>query len=112
MAAFRSVAMRAATTPARTTFVSNHSGEVARADEIATHLCAQLVHPVDYCRALRGLHASGVTRFVTVGPGRTLRSLVRRTLGDTVQIYAADEPDVLARTAAALATPGARHEHA
>lgn len=86
----------------RAVYVSNRDGEVTAAAELADHLAGQLVRPLHFCRALQGLWARGVTHYVTVGPGRTLRALVRRTLGDTAELHATDDEAALARTVAAL----------
>jgi len=63
-------------------FACNRTGRVAASDELPALLAGQLVHPVRWVTVLGTLRALGVTRYVIVGPGKLMRSLIRRTLGD------------------------------
>jgi len=74
-----------AAVPARTPralLVCNRTGALAAPGDLPALLAGQLVHPVRWVATLRSLRALGVTRYIVVGPGKLLRSLVRRTLGD------------------------------
>lgn len=86
--------------PAR--FVANQTCEVAAPDTIPDRLAGQLVAPVQWVRTLRTLAEEGLTDVVTVGPGKVLRALVRRNLGDALRIHGTEDPADLARTLAAL----------
>ncbi|HEY4244134.1 MAG TPA: acyltransferase domain-containing protein [Kofleriaceae bacterium] len=68
--------------PPRAAFVANRTGDVAPADSIPAMLADQLVHPIRFTRLLATLAACGVDRFVIPGPGKLLRALVRKNLGD------------------------------
>lgn len=59
--------------------VSNASGELVRTGEaVRRALIDQIASAVLWVRCVETLRASGVTRFVELGPGRVLSGLVRR----------------------------------
>jgi len=90
--------------PMRATFVLNRTGRIAcESDEIPGSLAGQLDHPIHWVRSLRTLAAAGARWFVTVGPGKQLRDMVRRTLGETAMVYSTDSSFALSRTIEALA---------
>ncbi len=53
-------------------------------------LAAQLVRPVDWVAVLRTLGLRGIRRFVTIGPGRVLRGLVRKAFGSAATVLSTD----------------------
>jgi len=63
---------------------------VASSDEVRGALVAQVASPVLWEDTLRGMIASGVGRFVEVGPGRVLSGLLRRT-DKSVVVEAAED---------------------
>lgn len=62
---------------------------VRRAHAIPGRLAEQVYRPVRFAECVERLAAAGVERFVEVGPGRTLRGLVRRILPG-VRVVATD----------------------
>ena len=67
--------------PLRARVIANRDGSVPADDEIVELLVGQLVHPVSWVAMLRTAVSLGATRMLAVGPGKTLRALVQRTLG-------------------------------
>jgi [acyl-carrier-protein] S-malonyltransferase len=77
--------------PPRATFVANRTGQpTGDSSDLAEILAEQLVRPVQWAESVATLERLEVTDIVTVGPGRTLRSLIRKTLGSRVRIHATD----------------------
>lgn len=92
------------TAPARVALLANRTGGVVPPDaDVVPLLAEQLTHPVQWLRTLEELRTRGVRTFVTLGPARALRSLARRTLGDSVTVLAIEHPDDLSRAEEALA---------
>jgi [acyl-carrier-protein] S-malonyltransferase len=85
--------------PPHARLVCNRSGGIAAPAELPALLAGQLVHPVRWVTALGTLRTLGVTRYLVVGPGKLVRGLVRRTLGD-VAIDIVDSMRDVARVAA------------
>ncbi|MCZ7678113.1 MAG: ACP S-malonyltransferase [Sandaracinaceae bacterium] len=81
--------------------VSAVTGAPIDASELPGRLAAGVVEPVRFVGVLAHLEAGGVTDVVVLAPSRTVRSLVRRTLGTRVRIHAADTPLDLDAIAAA-----------
>jgi malonyl CoA-acyl carrier protein transacylase len=88
--------------PARCRIVCNRTGRTADGDSMPELLAGQLTRPIEWVRTMRTLSAAGVDTFVTLGPGRVLRSLVRRTLGSCVTVLTSESWDDLQRTREAL----------
>lgn len=77
--------------PPGATFVANRTGQPASdSNDLAEILAEQLIRPVQWAETLATMERLGVTDIVTVGPGRTLKSLIRKTLGTRVRIHATD----------------------
>jgi [acyl-carrier-protein] S-malonyltransferase len=78
--------------PETARFICNRTGEVVdRVDLIPDLLAEQLTHPVLWTDSLQTLARAGVTDYLTVGPGKVMRSLLRRTLGAELSIHATDD---------------------
>ena len=62
-----------------TPIVGNRSGQlITSADDLRDELRGQYVRPVEWEAALRTLYASGVRRYISLGPGNVMAGLVRR----------------------------------
>jgi len=95
----------------RCTLISSISGEVVEdVDAYRELLCAQVVQPVRWLHAVRTARLHGVARFVEVGPGRVLSSLVRSCDRSVETSTVRDVPTCLAALAS-LATPEAHELH-
>jgi [acyl-carrier-protein] S-malonyltransferase len=71
--------------------VANRTGLVVDDPErIPAMLAEQLTCPVEWVRTLRTLAASAVTHYVTIGPGKLLKSLLERTLGTRLRVFGTD----------------------
>lgn len=76
--------------PPKKRFYANVTGHrVEDVADIRYLLTRQITHPVRWEQTLREMYQDGVRRFVEVGPGRVLSSLVRRTLSG-VQVWTTD----------------------
>lgn len=62
-------------------------------DDIRRCLIEQLLSPVRWAPTLRRMQENGATRYAEVGPGQVLQGLVRRTLGEDVEILGAGTPE-------------------
>lgn len=90
--------------PLRARLAVNRTGELLDGgDDLPDLLAEQLVRPFQWARCLAALAALGVTDWVTVGPGRVLRGLVRHTLGRAAEVHTTEDERDLARTLEALA---------
>jgi [acyl-carrier-protein] S-malonyltransferase len=65
---------------------------VRTADEAIPRLIAQVSKPVRFEQSIRTLVAAGVTRFVEIGPGRSLAALVRK-IERGVRVVSVEAPD-------------------
>lgn len=72
------------------------------ASALPSAIASGVASPVRFTDTLALLEARGVTDVVVLAPSRTVRSLVRRTLGTRVRIHGADVPADLDAIAAAL----------
>ncbi len=62
-----------------TPILGNRSGQIIEtADQLRAELRGQYVRPVEWLAVLNTLHAHGVERFVSLGPGNVMAGLVRR----------------------------------
>jgi [acyl-carrier-protein] S-malonyltransferase len=98
----REVLRSAPTSPLRSRFVGNASGELLGDDGVADSLAAQLIRPVRWTRVLETLVRAGVTQVVTIGPGKILRALARQTLGDGVRVHTTEDAGDLERALKSL----------
>lgn len=78
--------------------ICNTTGEIAPPEQIPGLLVRQFTAPVQWARTMDTLVSQGVTDLVTVGPGKVLRGLARKNLGDGVRIHATETPAHLERT--------------
>jgi [acyl-carrier-protein] S-malonyltransferase len=79
--------------------VGNRTGAVVeREDEIPSLLAEQLVRPMDWAAVLQTLRDRGVRQFVTVGPGKVLRGLLRKNFGSEVCVLSTETPSELDET--------------
>jgi len=86
-------------------FVSSVTGRpLDHGTDMARHLAGQLTAPILWTDCLKFLADSGVNEFVTVGPGKILRGLLRKNFGTGVSVNGTDTPDECQRTREALAS--------
>jgi len=88
--------------PPATPMVSCMNGEVVDPDEIPDLLAEQVIRPVRWTRVVDRLLGEGVSRVVTVGPGRVLRGLVRKCVGARLAVLDTESPRGLDETARLL----------
>jgi [acyl-carrier-protein] S-malonyltransferase len=82
--------------------VCNRYGRlVEKTDDLIDLLAEQLTHPVQWVRTMDTLTSFGVSDFVTIGPGKTLRSLIHRSVGRS-RLHPAECPDDLPRVIGAF----------
>ncbi len=95
-------------------YVCNQTGKVARRGSMPELLAGQLTRPVHWSRTMSTLQRCGVTDYVTMGPGKTLRGLVRKNLGKQTRIHATESLEELDQTLDMLsrANQGARRRKA
>jgi [acyl-carrier-protein] S-malonyltransferase len=59
----------------------NYTAQPERnAGKLRLSLIEQLVSPVRWTETMGNMHASGVTNYIEIGPGKVLQGLVKRTL--------------------------------
>jgi [acyl-carrier-protein] S-malonyltransferase len=93
--ALRGLALR----PTRTTLIANRTGQpVLSSDDLTAFLGGQLVRPVQWVASLATLERLEVTDVVTVGPGKVLRSLIRKQLGTRLRVHTTEDATDLANT--------------
>jgi [acyl-carrier-protein] S-malonyltransferase len=89
--------------PSIAPMVVNRTGLVAPRDDLIPGLLAgQLTRPIEWARSLMTLVEAGVTEIVTIGPGKVLRGLIRKNLGDRVRVLTTESPSDWDRTLEAL----------
>jgi [acyl-carrier-protein] S-malonyltransferase len=76
--------------PAIASIIANRTGDVAAPAAMVELLAGQLVRPVEWAKTLATLAAHGVTRIVTFGPSKLMRSLVVKNLGTRVRVHAVE----------------------
>ena len=85
-------------------FVCNRSGRrIAARNELVDSLAGQLTNPVEWAATMMTLTSLQVNTFVTLGPAKALRGLVRRNL-PAAHLIAVDAPDDVVRAMEVLAT--------
>jgi len=87
--------------PMRAVLVSGHHGRAVGDDEIGAALAAQLTAPVQWASCIATLVEQGMTHAITVGPGKVLRSLVRKNAAG-VRVLGTESAADLERTVEAL----------
>ena len=97
-------ALRAAITrPVAIPLVCNRHGRLLEpSDDLIDLLARQLTHPVQWVRTMETLAALGVTDFVTIGPGKAIRSLIHRAVRRD-RLHPVEQPADLPRVIEALA---------
>jgi [acyl-carrier-protein] S-malonyltransferase len=85
--------------PLEARVLANRDGRVASADEMPDLLTGQLVRPVNWVAVMSTAIELGTTRFVAVGPGKTLRALVHRRLGPSFPVEIIDSLAAVQRAA-------------
>ena len=70
--------------------------ETIDATALAHKLVAAMTKPARFREALQRLHADGVEHFVVVGPGATLRRMIRTTLPRSVRVFTTESESDLA----------------
>jgi [acyl-carrier-protein] S-malonyltransferase len=75
---------------ARARLLSAVDARVAEPADVSQKLASGLVSPVRWVETLRALPGLGVTHLAMAPPGRLSRSLVRRTLGTTLDVQMLD----------------------
>jgi [acyl-carrier-protein] S-malonyltransferase len=101
----REVASQLSTAPLSFPMVTGTTGQLVEgANEFARATGDLLVLPLKWVEVMATLRAQGVTEIVTCGPGKVLRSLIRRNLGADVRVVSTDHPaemEVVCRRASA-----------
>ena len=78
---FRGALDRAVEREPRVPLLCNRTGDVVTGrSELVTALAEQFTHRVEWVRCMGTVEQCGIARVITVGPSRTLRSLIRRNL--------------------------------
>jgi [acyl-carrier-protein] S-malonyltransferase len=88
--------------PARARVISNATGAEVSPERFVEYLGGQLTRPVLWAGTMAALATAEITDIVTVGPGRVLRGLVRKNLGQAIRVHTTEDADDLARTAGRL----------
>lgn len=73
---------------------SNTTAEPHRVESIAEILRSQVVSPVRFEESLRAMAATGVDKFVHVGPGDVIAGMARRTIADAEVHVISDVEDI------------------
>ena len=88
------------------TWVVNRTARpLGEAGDPAAILAGQLTRPARWTGTLGYLARQGVADFVTAGPGKILRALLRRTLGAEVRVHGTEDFADFSRTVEALCPP-------
>ncbi len=106
---FREELKKVPCSPLRTSFVCNRYGSfVENHEHIPDLLAEQLIHPVQWSQTHTTLYHSNVSVVVTIGPGKVLRSLIRKNLGTNVKVYTTETMADLNRTMEVFDNEGKR----
>ncbi len=76
----------------------------AELDDFPAYLLRHMTRPVYWTRTIQNMYRAGVRNFVELGPGKTLRGLVQKTLKDKDDVRISNI-DTLADLEASLAEP-------
>jgi [acyl-carrier-protein] S-malonyltransferase len=76
--------------PLRARLIANRDGRFVDAADVPERLVGQLVRPVEWAASLATLATAGPLRLLAIGPGKLLRQLVRRNLGDAREVEIVD----------------------
>lgn len=99
VAEYRRALAAATRSPLGARLICNHTGRpVADGAAVPELLAVQLTHPIRWVRTLHAAQEVGVDAFVTIGPGKVLRSFIRKTLGRRARVLATENRSALART--------------
>lgn len=103
VAEYRQALRAAITSPLTIPLVCNRHGRLLEPkDDLIDLLARQLTHPVQWVRTMETLASLGVTDFVTIGPGKAIRSLIHRAVRRD-RLHPVEQPDDLPRVVHALA---------
>jgi len=80
------------------TLYSNVTGLPYETQGMKERIAEQTMRPVQFQKMIEHMIQSGITRFVEVGPGRTLSGLVRR-IDKSVSVYNVSDQETLEKTA-------------
>jgi malonyl CoA-acyl carrier protein transacylase len=83
--------------PLRARMFSACTGGEVDSTALPSALADGLVRPVRFVDVLHALENAGVRRAIVAAPSRTVRSLIRRTLGTRVALVGADDPAAVDR---------------
>ena len=100
---FRQALKNVTKRPLTSRLVCNQTGlPVTDERTIPKLLATQLVQPIRWMHSMHTLADAGATTFVTIGPGKTLRAFIRKTLGARVRVLSTETLPSLTRTIEAL----------
>ena len=96
---FREALLRLKRSPMHYKMVLNCDGRfAANEDDIPHRLAEQLIRPIQWSQTMKTLYSAGSRHFVTMGPGAILRNLVRKNLGNDVEVFGSEGAADLYRT--------------
>jgi [acyl-carrier-protein] S-malonyltransferase len=100
---YRQALRTAITNPLTIPLVCNRYGRLLEpTDDLIDLLARQFTHPVQWVRTMDTLASLAVTDFVTIGPGKAVRSLIHRAVPRD-HVHPVEQPDDLPRVIQALA---------
>jgi len=74
--------------PLHATLVVNRSGRpLGESEDLVELIAGQLVRPVQWLETLRTMVRLEITDILTIGPGRIMRGLIRKSLGSSVRVH-------------------------
>jgi [acyl-carrier-protein] S-malonyltransferase len=78
--------------PLRARLIANRDGRFVDAADVPERLAGQLVRPIEWVASLATLEAAtpAPARMLAIGPGKLLRQLVRRCLGEAREVEIVD----------------------
>lgn len=97
--AFREELARMKFFPPGVGIVSSLTGRPLKSiEKLPDRLAEQLIRPILWSDTLSFMAASGVSKFLTIGPGKVMRGLVRKNLGNQFSVFGSDSPRELRQT--------------